>query len=346
MKIKDSGFWETMASFLDVYLVKNRSCSPNTVKSYTESLNLFLTFLAEVMNIPRQKVTWDCFRRQTVLSFLDWLETTRGCSGPTQAQRLAAIRTFVRYGAVIDLRVMAIQADVEKIEFKKPPGKLVEYLSKDELAVFLAQPDCTKLTGKRNMVFLTLMYDSAARCQEMLDLRIQNLKLNGDTPAVYLTGKGRKTRGIPLMPKTADHLRSYLSRFHPAKTRKADDYVFYTHHLPQSRMSEDNVAVFVRKYGQMAKKVCPSFPERMHPHMIRHTRAMHLYQEGIPLATIADWLGHEQVETSRIYAFADTEMKREATRKVNTAFSDASTDAIWDTEDADMMRKLRGENNA
>ena len=342
MKIKDSGFWDTVTSFLDTYLVKNRSCSPNTVKSYAETLNLYLLFLSEVMKIPRQKVTWECFRRQTILAFLDWLEKTRECSGPTQAQRLAAIRTFVRYGSVADLRVMAIQADVEKIEFKKPPGKLVEYLSREELALFLTQPDCTRLTGRRNMVFLTLMYDSAARCQEMLDLRIQNLKLNGDNPAVYVTGKGRKTRGIPLMPRTAEHLRCYLRRFHPVKTRKADDYVFYTHHLPQCRMSEDNVAVFVRKYGQMAKKVCPSFPEGMHPHMIRHTRAMHLYQEGVPLATIADLLGHEQIETTRIYAFADTEMKRGATQKANCAFQDDSVEAVWNTDDEEMMQKLRG----
>lgn len=343
MKIKDSGFWDTLNDFLNVYLVKNRSCSPNTVKSYAESLNLYFLFLEEAKKMPRQKVTWENFRRQTIQEFLTWLENTRKCTGSTQAQRLAAIRSFVRYGSIVDLRVMAIQADVEKLQFRKPAGKLVEYLSREELSVFLAQPDCTRRSDLRNMVLLTLMYDSAARCQEVLDLRIRDLKLSEESPALYLTGKGRKTRGVPLMGKTADHLRNYLNKFHPARTRRVDDYVFFTHNHAQCRMSEDNVAAFCKKYGEMARKVCPTMPKRVHPHMLRHSRAMHLYQEGVPLATIADLLGHEQLETTRIYAFADTEMKREATKKANHAFPDDSTKPVWDTKDDDMMRKLRGE---
>ena len=85
MKIKDGAFYETLSAFLDIYLVKNRSCSPNTVKAYEDSLNLYLLFLKEVKNTPREKVTWDFFRRQTVLEFLDWLEETRGCGGSTKA---------------------------------------------------------------------------------------------------------------------------------------------------------------------------------------------------------------------------------------------------------------------
>ena len=341
MKIKDGAFYETVAAFLNVYLKKNRSCSPNTVKAYEDSLNLYLLFLKEVKNTPREKVTWDFFRRQTVLEFLDWLEETRGCGGSTKAQRLAAIRSFVRYGAIVDLRVMAVQADVEKIEFKKPAGKLVPYLTREELTVFLAQPNPSTRTGFRDMAFLNLMYDTAARCQEMLDLKIENLKLSDSRPVVYLTGKGRKTRSVPLMPDTAEHMRRYLKKFHPAKTRKGGDYVFYTHHVAH-RMSEDNVNAFVRKYGEMARQICPSIPERVHPHMLRHTRAMHLYQSGMDLKFISDWLGHEHIETTRIYAFADTEMKREAVRKATPSLQNPQPEPIWDINDEEMMRKLQG----
>ena len=341
MKIKDGAFYETLKSFLDVYLMKNRSCSPNTVKSYEETLNLYLLFLKEVKNIPREKVTWDFFRRQNVLEFLDWLERTCDCAASTKALRLAAIRSFVRYGAIIDLRVMAVQADVEKIEFKKPVGKLVGYLSREELAVFLSQPNPARRAGLRDMAFLSLMYDTAARCQEMLDLKIENLKLNGEHPAVYLTGKGRVSRAVPLMEKTAENMRRYLKKFHPVKTRKNSDYVFYTHHV-EHRMSEDNVGAFVRKYGEMARKICPSIPERVHPHMIRHTRAMHLYQGGMDLKAIADWLGHKNVETTRIYAFADTEMKREAMRKATRPLQNPPPEPIWDTNNEEMTHKLEG----
>ena len=341
MKIKDGAFYDTLTRFLDVYLVKNRSCSSNTVKAYEDTLKLYLLFLKEVKNTPREKVTWECFCRQNVLDFLDWLEQTRNCTGSTKAQRLAAIRSFVRYGAILDLRVMAVQADVDKIEFKKPAGKLVGYLSQEELAVFLAQPNPAKRTGLRDMVFLSLMYDTAARCQEMLDLKIENLKLNGKHPAVYLSGKGQTDRVVPLMEKTAENMRRYLKRFHPAKTRKNSDYVFYTHHVAH-RMSADNVAVFVQKYGEMARAICPSIPERVHPHMLRHTRAMHLYQGGMDLKAIADLLGHKHVETTRIYAFADTEMKREAVRKATRSLQNPPPEPIWDPDDKEMMQKLKG----
>ena len=342
MKVKDAQFFTVVSSFLNVYLVKNRSCSSNTVKSYEDALNLLFTFLEGTKDIPRQRVSWSHFTRQNIQEFVDWLERVRNCSRQTQLQRLAAIRSFVRYGGIVDLRVIAIQADVERIRYRKPPPALVGYLTKEELSIFLAQPNCKKRTGFRNMVFLVLMYDTAARCQEMLDLRIQDLVLHRTSPCVYFTGKGNKTRVVPILPKTAEHLRSYLKKFHPAENRKRDDYVFYAYGGPQRPMSPDTVAAFVKKYGESARHVCTSIPERVHPHMLRHTRAMHLYQDGVPLAMVSEFLGHAQIETTKIYAHADTEMKRKAIQQAANKLNDTIPDVLWNTDDEEMMLKLRG----
>jgi integrase/recombinase XerD len=153
MKIKDEQFFRTIRSFFEIYLVKNRSCSPNTVKSYKDALNLYLDFLEAEKTIPVAKVSWNCFTRQLVQEFLIWLEETRGCSKQTQRQRLTAIRSFIQYGGILDVCTVAIQADVEKIKFRKPPQKLVHWLTKEELAAFLSQPDGSKRTGLRDMVF-------------------------------------------------------------------------------------------------------------------------------------------------------------------------------------------------
>lgn len=270
MKIKNEQFFVTIRSFFETYLVKNRSCSPNTVKSYKDAINLYLDFLEEAKSIPIARTGWNCFNRQFVQEFLIWLEEKRGCSKRTQQQRLTAIRSFVRYGGILDVCTVAVQADVEKIKLRKPPQKLVHWLNKEELAAFLSQPDSAKRTGLRDMVFLILMYDTAARCQEMVDLKIQDLILDQTSPCVYLTGKGSKTRIVPLLPKTAEHLHSYLNKFHPEHSRKQTDYVFYTYGGPQKRMSEDTVAAFVKKYGISARQGCPSIPDRVHPHMLRH----------------------------------------------------------------------------
>ena len=118
MKVKDAQFFTVVSSFLNVYLVKNRSCSSNTVKSYEDALNLLFTFLEGTKDIPRQRVSWSHFTRQNIQEFVDWLEKVRNCSRQTQLQRLAAIRSFVRYGGIVDLRVIAIQADVERIRYR------------------------------------------------------------------------------------------------------------------------------------------------------------------------------------------------------------------------------------
>lgn len=282
------------------------------------------------------------FEKTVQENFVNGAMQVRNCSRQTQLQRLAAIRSFVRYGGIVDLRVIAIQADVERIRYRKPPPALVGYLTKEELSIFLAQPNCKKRTGFRNMVFLVLMYDTAARCQEMLDLRIQDLVLHRTSPCVYFTGKGNKTRVVPILPKTAEHLRSYLKKFHPAENRKRDDYVFYAYGGPQRPMSPDTVAAFVKKYGESARHVCTSIPERVHPHMLRHTRAMHLYQDGVPLAMVSEFLGHAQIETTKIYAHADTEMKRKAIQQAANKLNDTIPDVLWNTDDEEMMLKLRG----
>lgn len=80
MKVKDAQFFTVVSSFLNVYLVKNRSCSSNTVKSYEDALNLLFTFLEGTKDIPRQRVSWSHFTRQNIQEFVDWLEKVRNCA--------------------------------------------------------------------------------------------------------------------------------------------------------------------------------------------------------------------------------------------------------------------------
>lgn len=342
MKIKNETFFLTLRNYLQIYLLKNRGCSQNTVKSYTDSLNLFFCFMAEEKGVPLLKMDWGCFSYDNVSAFLIWLHENRGCSRQTQLQRLTAIRSFIQYAGIADLSLVALQTELTKIKLKKPPQKPVSYLSEVQLSILLRQPDPQKTTGLRDMVFMMLMYDTAARCQEMVDLRLQNLELNSTTPCVYLTGKGSKTRVVPIMPKTVQHLKHYLKKFHENTAAGRDAYLFYTvSHGQRHRMSEDTVAAFMKKYGLMAKEAMSDMPERVHPHMLRHTRAMHLYQGGMPMVLLSDLLGHAQLETTRIYAYADTEMKKEAIERANGTNTTPMSEAIW-KNDEEMIRKLTG----
>ena len=191
---------------------------------------------------------------------------------------------------------------------------------------------------------MMLMYDTAARCDELLRLRLCDMQAEGKQPVVYLTGKGSKTRVVPLMPRTVEHYSRYLSCFHKDACMTDTDFIFYTviHHK-RNAMSPDTPALFMRQYGNSARLECREFPARMHPHVLRHTRAIHLYRNGVPLELLSQFLGHSSVETTRIYAFADTEMKRKAIEKADKflQISKSSDFPIW-KDDEEMILKLSG----
>ena len=188
-----------------------------------------------------------------------------------------------------------------------------------------------------------IMYDTAARCCELLDMRIKDLRLNAEHPIAYLYGKGGKTRTVPLLSNTVQHCKRYLQKFHPGEPANSEKYMFYTVlHGTQNRMSHDNAANFIERYGLMASHKCVEMPKHLHPHMLRHTRAMHLYHNGMPLDLLSQYLGHASMETTRIYAYADTEMKRAALEKIDAANPTVKTPiAIWE-DDENMILRLSG----
>jgi site-specific recombinase XerD len=107
-------------------------------------------------------------------------------------------------------------------------------------------------------------------------------------------------------------------------------------------MSPDNTESFIKKYGEAAQKICPSIPNRVHPHQLRHSRAMHLYRNGMQLPLLQQFLGHSEMQTTLIYAYADTEMKREAIEKADKKSNMKSPqESIWKNDD-EMIRKLCG----
>jgi integrase/recombinase XerD len=173
-------------------------------------------------------------------------------------------------------------------------------------------------------------------------LRVRDLDLDGKHPKVHLHGKGDKTRIVPLLARTVEHCRQHLRRFHDTGSSR-DELLFFTKlHGRRQPLSTDTVEAFVNAYGESAREVCAEVPQRVFPHMLRHTRAMHLYRQGMPLPLLADFLGHASIESTRIYAYADAEMKRAALQKANP-LSDPAEESrpVWEG-DEDMILKLAG----
>ncbi len=336
-------FFDAVRRFLLDHLPKQRCLSKNTILSYKQTLNLFVAYMRDEKNIAAADLTFSHINREVILGFLTWLENVRKCSASTRNQRLMALRSFLEFAGQMDCTQMSLYLSACNIPTKESHGRLVEYLTEASLTALLQQPDPSRPKDLRNLTFMILMYDTAARCSELLNMKVCDLRLDTKYPIAYLHGKGRKTRTVPLMGRTVQHCKQYLHKFHSTEESHSDAPLFYTViHGTKQRISPDTVAMFFAKYGNMAKSVCPEFPAHIHPHMMRHTRAMHLYQSGMPMVLLSQYLGHTQVETTMIYAYADTEMKRAAIQKADAVRKvNPMPEEIW-ADNEEMILKLSG----
>ena len=331
--------------FLTVYLVKERKYSDNTVRSYKKAIDMLLSYVETTSGVAYGKITFDMIDRNVVTSFLDYLEEERNCSAKTRNHRLNALRSFFKYAAREDVACVAYYDEIAKVKTAREEDTIVSHMSEDAVKAILEQPDTSTELGKRDAFLLLFLYKTGARVQELVDIRLCDIKL-GTHAQVTLHGKGAKSRAIPLRDDVTVHLKKYLERFHPQESLYSDQYLFYTvRHRAKSRMTEQNVRNMVHKYGISARETNPEVPENVHPHLFRHSWAMMLYQHGVDLTLISQWLGHSNISTTRIYAHADTGMKRRAIEKAVPAGSPMAehvNSERYKLSDKELIRKLCG----
>lgn len=334
------GFYRHLREWFTAFLPRQRGAAQNTITSCRHTWNMLLGYAAGHHHVAVETITFAMLDRATVTGFLDHMQATRSWTASTRNQRLACIRSFFTYAAAAEPSLAIYLAGLTAIpRLNGQAAALVKYMSTDAVAALLAAPDPGTRLGLRDQFFMILMYDLAARDAEMLALTLAGIdarRLTAD-----LLGKGSKPRRLPITSETARHFGRYTAVFHPSPEPAAPLFYTVRHHRPE-RMSDDNVARFIGQHAAAAKATCPDIPDRVHPHMLRHSRAMHLYQAGMPLALLTEWLGHADPETTLVYAHADTEMKRKALEKANSATSQTPVPApLWHGRD-DIIQRLCG----
>jgi len=307
--------------FLTAHLAGLRGCSPNTVASYRDTFKLLIAFFRDERSTPPEKLTLDCVTAPAITAFLQWLEASRHNSASTRNQRLAAISSFCTWMQTEDPARMACYQDILAIPAKKQAHPNIHHLTVEQTRLLLAQPDRSTRRGRRDATLLATLYDTAARVQELADLTVRDIRLQPPTMAA-LTGKGRKTRHVPLMTNTAANLAAYLTELRLDQPGHDDHPVFFNQH--RSKLSRGGIAWIISKY-QARTKDSQLADADISPHTLRHSRAMHLYEAGVPLPYIRDILGHVDLSTTEIYARASTEAKRKA---LEAAYIDVVTDGL------------------
>jgi len=335
--MKTTDFAKYLTDYLGIYLPGQRNLSSNTIASYRDTFKLLLLFCREEKGISPECLTLAHIDDDLVLAFMAWIETERKCSIVTRNQRLAAIHAFFRYVQAETPERLLMHQRILSIPLKKTGKPAISYLTAEALEAILNQPDRNTPAGRRDLLLLTVLYDSGARVQELMDLLVRDIRLTQPT-TITLKGKGRKVRHVPLMSRTAVLLKAYLGERRLTTADKLDHPLFFNSR--RQKLTRAGVSYLIDKYVKAVKaQNTILLPDKVSPHVFRHTKAMHLLQANVNLVYIRDFLGHASVTTSEIYARADAQMKRLA---LEQAYSPIVIDDVpaWQ-DDQDLLNWLQ-----
>lgn len=301
------GSW--VRRFLLEHLATDRNLSPNTQRSYRDTLVLLISFVVTKVRRQADKLLVSDVSPDLVRQFLLDIENSRRCGVSTRNQRLAAIRSLARYIGLQSPEHIAWSGGIRTIPFKRFTKSQVSYLEKPEVDALLAEPNRKTAQGQRDYRLLLFLYNTGARASELAGLCIKDVDLARDPQralsSVTFLGKGNKRRRCPLWPQTANELALAIDGRGPSER-------VFLNRLGQP-ITRFGIHELVKRYVQRVAQDQPSLlAKKISPHVVRHTSATHLLRAGVDINTIRAWLGHVSLETTNIYAEIDLQTKARA----------------------------------
>jgi integrase/recombinase XerC len=297
-----------LQDFFRLHLVARRNLSLHTIHAYRDALVMLLRFAAARAGRHVASLEFDHLGRNVVLEFLDDLEASRGNSIRTRNARLAAIRSFFRFVATEEPACALLCREILGIPSKRRGYTPVTCLDRAEIDHLLASPDPTHPTGRRDAALLWFLYNTGARAQEVVDVRLSDVRFVAPHQ-VRLRGKGRKERICPLWPQTVSLLREMLRQRGATESSEGQMFINYAGR-PLTRFG---LYYIVQQYVTRSASSRPGLgSKQISTHTFRHTTALHLLQSGVEINVVRSWLGHASVETTHEYVEINLEMKRKA----------------------------------
>jgi len=319
--------------FLEMYL-PGCGRSTHTIESYRDTLTLFKRFII-VKGLDIRRFTFNDCSCDFVFSFLDWLKGN-GNVETTRNHRLRGLKGYLDYCAYKNVAIESIANQIEAVKPHPTIKSEKPVLTDIQMSLVLRQAPNDR-TGRRNAILLLLLYETAARVSEIVNLRVSDLHLDRPECYVKLSGKGKKERIVPLVDKLPAILHTYVQEY-PASL--GTDILFYSMHRGRPEgLSVRSVEAILKQYAETARIQDPTLPQKTHPHMLRRSKACYLYQHGMPLEQVSTLLGHSQIETTRIYAKPSLQQLRSVIEKI-VPKSDLEQLPLWEGREDEISKRL------
>jgi len=313
--IRQTSFAISITKFLAEYLPSQKNASKHTIRSYRDVIKQFLYFMNETYALSPEKIEFSNISKDVIVEFLTWLEIEKAVSINTRNQRLAALHSFFRYAQNENPEILGISQRILGIPLKRCHQKIIEHLETSCIEKLLIEPERDKIKGLRDCTLLSVLYDAGLRVQELIDLKVSDIRLIN--PAIMnVHGKGDKSRIVPITANTKKLLEIYMIQNNLKHDSRKSFPLFFNSRY--EKFTRPGIAYIIKKYYRRAKQKYQNLPwkEAISPHTLRHSKAVHMLDAGVPLIYIRDFLGHVNITTTEIYLRSDRKVKREALEKI------------------------------
>ena len=326
-------FTYLLTRFLTFYCQEQRNLSKNTIHSYASTFKFLINYLNNEFGIEIKDLQFKNIEYKHIISFLEYVENKNSIS--TRNQRLSAIKSFYQYVLSEIPTELFNGYKIIKIPNKAYNKPTIDYISQEALGLIFKQPNIKTKSGRNDLVILTTLYDTACRISEFLFITLGDVFLENSIPYIKIHGKGRKDRIVTIRNDIKNNLLKYIEE---NNIKDKNEFLFSHNGKKYTRQA---ITKKIEKYINMVKKENDIFPSKYTPHIFRHSKAMHLLQNGAYLEEIQDYLGHESIETTRIYAKYNIEQQHLALEKASPKIGNSKLSKWENDEDIlSLLNKL------
>ena len=330
--LKENLFFSMTWDYLNIFLPSQNQKSNKTVKAYCDALTIFRRYVSEECKLSIEEFEFEKLTYDFILDYRIFLEN-KGYKPKTVNHRISVIAAYIKYVAMKKTELMQIYLNVSEVPYVKETQEIKEIIENPEaLQMLLSSPKPSKI-GIRDQIIMTILYDSAIRADELINLDLLDVNINNDVPYLRIYGKGSKERIVPISEDTVLLIQNYIRIYHASG--RSSPFIYTIINGRKNRMSERNIERILEKYGDIVRKIYSDIPARIHPHMLRRTRATGWYRDGVPIETIAVLLGHSNIQTTRkSYAKPSAEMlKSEISKSDTPLIEELSEKTLWENDD-------------